>query len=66
MESKKELEETEKPLAGTRIDDPRERLVNRVASCMIKEPNFSKLSDSVTALLQDMAEVLDVDPEFIS
>ena len=50
MESKKE---EEKPLAGTRIEDPRERLVNRVASCMIKEPNFTKgnTSDRVVELV---------------
>ena len=61
--SKMEKEE----LVGSKIDDPRQRLLNRVAACMLKEPNFYQTSDSkVVDLLKDLAEVLEVDPEFIS
>jgi hypothetical protein len=54
-------------LVGCLIDDPRQRLVNRVAACLIKEPNFYQTSDQkIQSLIEDLGVVADQDPEFIS
>ena len=56
-----------KELVGSKIDDPRQRLLNRVAACMLKEPNFYQTADTKVAdLINDLSSVLLVDPEFIS
>lgn len=51
---------------GGKIEDPRQRLLNRVAACLIKEPNFYVGADvKVTQITADLNEVLEVDPEFL-
>lgn len=49
-----------------RLTDPRERLLNRVATCMLKEPSYYASSDRKKAdILEDLSVVIQSDPEFV-
>ncbi|CAG9320965.1 unnamed protein product [Blepharisma stoltei] len=48
------------------IKDPRERLVSRVAACMLREPNYyAKAEQKIADIIADLNEVATIDPEFI-
>lgn len=54
-------------VVSERINNPLERLLSRVACCMLREPKYYSTSDNmVTLLLSDLEEVARIDPEFIS
>lgn len=54
-------------VVSERISNPLERLLSRVACCMLREPKYYSTSDNmVTLLLSDLEEVGRIDPEFIS
>ncbi|CAG9322221.1 unnamed protein product [Blepharisma stoltei] len=54
------------PLVTQHIKDPRERLVSRIAACMLREPNYyAKAEEKIAQILADMNEVATIDPEFI-
>mmetsp|Transcript_8043 Transcript_8043/g.15800 ORF Transcript_8043/g.15800 Transcript_8043/m.15800 type:complete len:709 (+) Transcript_8043:1761-3887(+) len=49
-----------------RLTDPRERLLNRVATCMLKEPSYYASSDRKKQdILDDLNVVIQSDPEFV-
>ena len=53
-------------LVGSVIQDPFERLVIRVAACMIAEPKFYESAEKrVSEIVANLNEVLPLDPEFI-
>lgn len=56
----------EKALVSDIIEDPRKRLINRVSTCLIKEPNYYESADNrVQKIVEDMTIVSESDPEFI-
>jgi hypothetical protein len=58
--------EKEFELLEHKMLDVRQRLVNRVAACLIKEPAYYQSGDErVHELVVDMNEVLAIDPEFL-
>ena len=59
--------ESENNLVGSVVKDPFERLVVRVAACMISEPNYYETAqERVNKIVNDLEEVLKLEPEFIS
>lgn len=49
-----------------RLTDPRERLLNRVATCMINEPAYYASSDrKKSEIIDDLNVVIQSDPEFV-
>jgi hypothetical protein len=42
-------------LLGGRVADPRQRLVNRIATCLLHEPNFYQTEDQkIVNILEDL------------
>jgi telomerase protein component 1 len=53
-------------LGSVVISDPRERLCNRVCANLLRDLNYYASADEkVTRIMQDLAEVRRVDPEFV-